>query len=115
MLASAEFDDAMQHLAELPRKLALQLRQHADVAEEHATTFRSHFNIFDGTGHPRALRARVCVSCAERHWYWCMVGWELVCVWGGGGGSMALALTVRVMGPIRRAPLCAAPPLPMRP
>jgi hypothetical protein len=48
MLASVEFDDAMHHLAGLPKKMAQQLRLHADVAEEHATTFRSHFNIFDG-------------------------------------------------------------------
>ena len=63
MLASKEFDAVVQALkgqvAGLPTTMARHLKKHAEEAESHATTFRSHFNIFDGAC------VRECAVCAS--------------------------------------------------
>jgi hypothetical protein len=52
MLASKEFDHFVESVTDIPHQLALRLRANAVSAEGRASTFRAHFNIFDG-GLPR--------------------------------------------------------------
>ncbi len=53
MLASKQFDrfvdSGIQSITSMPHRVAERMRANAVSAESQASTFRAHFNIFDGT------------------------------------------------------------------
>jgi hypothetical protein len=87
MLASKEFDQFVDNITAIPHQMAIRLRANAASAEGQASTFRSHFNIFDGVSLASLVRTLVCGCCEVR----CSLGIQIRLKNGGRWGWFGLA------------------------